>query len=270
MRKIAFGVSLFVALVMSGVALAAGIKTGSLEQLMNLSGLNKQVSDIPAGVVAGVQQARQQGAPLSDEQVARLEKTIAISFQTQKIKSTISRQLKSALNEAEAQELLGWYKSDIGKKITKAEEKASEEAAYQEMVSQAQTLLADKERVKLAQRMDSLVKATELTLDIQKNAGTAVVVAISKAMNPEQPVDIKAIEKSMAAEEQNIRQQMEQLVTLALVYNYKDISIPEINKYIEFLQKPSTQKFNAQAVAGFKTALKESVNSLATSVTAKN
>lgn len=263
MRRMATAAAFVLSFAMMGVATAAQIKNDSLQQVMDLSGLSKEIAEIPDGIVVGVQQARQEGTPLSDEQAARIEKVITSFFEPQKITGAITRQMKNNLTEADAQDLLKWYKSDLGKKITKAELDSSTPAAYEDMVAQAQTLLEDKERVKLAQEIDALVKGTELAHDIQMNAGKAIVVAIVKEMNPGQPVDVGAIEKSMAADEQNMKQQMAQLMILSLVYSYKDVSVAEIKKYIAFLQKPSARKFNSQTATGFKLALKESVSAMA-------
>jgi len=263
----------FVMLVMSSVAMASEISNDSLSQLMNLSGISKQVSEIPAGISAGMQQARQKGSSLSDEQYSKISEVMTKAFQPAGINSTISKGIKSKISESEAQELLSWYKSDLGKKITKAEEKGSEPAAFQEMLKQAQSLMADKERVGLAQRIDKLVNATDLTVEFQKNTATAIFTSLSKAMNPGQPVNMQAFDAKMAEAEPKMRQQLEQLITLSYVYNYKDLSTAEINKYIEFLQRPSTKKFNSTTMDGMKKALEESSktmsSSLATIFTAK-
>jgi len=260
-------------LMMSGIAMAAEITNDSLSQLMTLSGINKQVADIPAGISAGMQQSRQQGAKLSDEQFSKIEEVMSTAFQPEEIGNTISKKLKNELSETEAQALLSWYKSDLGKKITQAEESGSDPAALQEMFKQAQTLLADKERVKLAKRIDQLVNATDLTFEFQKNTATAIFTSLSKAMNPGQPPDMKTFEAKLAEAQPKMKQQIEQLITLAYVYNYKDLSTAEINKYIEFLQRPATKKFNKLSIIGMKDALNASTikmaNSLATIFTAK-
>ncbi len=266
MKKMIQRSSVLAMLVMSGFAMASGVTNNSLSQLMNLSGINKQVANIPAGITAGMQQSRKQGSPLTDEQFSKIEKIMTKAFQPSDISNTISSKVKSELTEAEAQELLSWYKSDLGKKVTKAEEKGSDPAAVQEMINQANTLMADKERVKYAKRIDQLVKATDLTVEFQKSTATAIFTSLSKAINPGQPVDMKAFEARLTEAEPKMRQQVEQMITLSYVYNYKELSASEMNKYIDFLQRPSTKKFNDTTISGMKKALQDSANTMGASL----
>ncbi|HEY9147448.1 MAG TPA: DUF2059 domain-containing protein [Gammaproteobacteria bacterium] len=245
---------------------AAELSDDSLDALMQLSGINQQVTEIPGGVVAGMQQSMQQGAPISQEQLDKIEQAILKSFQPAAISNTIADELKDALSEAEAQQLLKWFRSDLGKKITAAEEEASSAAAYQEKFAQAESLLSDEQRVQLARRIDRLVNLTDMTLEFQKGTAIAVFNSLSRAMNPGQPVNSEAFEAKLAENEAAMQQQIEQMVTLSILYNYRNISMDEMNKYMAFLEQPATRKFNDNAINGMKLAIHRSVNEMAESM----
>ncbi len=258
-------IPLFLAMLFAS-SLATAASSSAIDSLMELSGLNKQVADIPAGVAGGVKSAVQQGAPLTEDQYAKVEKATLQAFQPEKITGAISDKLESTLSEKEVQKLLSWYQSDLGKKITEAEKAASNPAAYQEMISQAQTLLADKEGVKMAQRIDNLVNASEMSLDFQKNTAVAVYASLVKAAKPNKPVDIDAFKQQMAQDEPKMRQQIKQFVTLSFVYTYKDIEATEMEQYLSFLEQPATKKFNDNAINAMQAQLNDSVKTLVDSL----
>lgn len=254
---------LLITLLAPAVASSATISDNSLDKLMQQSGLNKQIQAIPSGILAGMQQSVQQGAPIDNEQLTKIQDSVNSAFQPTQISNTVSGTLKGVLSENEAEELLAWYGSALGKKITVAEEKASEASSYQDMLSQAQTLMADEERVALARRIDTLVKASEMSLDIQKYTAVAVYTSVAKALQPGKAVDIEPFEAELAKQETQMRQQIQQLITLSLVYNYRDFSIDEINQYIDFLKQPASKKFNNKALDGMKVAINSAVDNMA-------
>ncbi|MBI5206077.1 MAG: DUF2059 domain-containing protein [Nitrospirae bacterium] len=265
MKKVAQGVSLLVIFATS-MAWAGEINSDSLNRLMTLSGLHKQVAEFPGMVRAGVEQAKQQGSPIPDAEFDKITRSIESAFQPSEILSTIGIELKNSISESEAKGLLAWYESDLGRKITKAEEDASTPAAYQKMIKEAQSLLVDKKRVEIAKKLDGLLNSTDMVMQIQENAGIAVFTAISKAMNPDQPVHIEAFKSQMLAQKQQMRANIEQLVIVTYVYSYKDIDIDSLKKYVEFNERPNTRRFNNSVIKGMKHALNKAIDKMATSL----
>ncbi len=121
-----------------------------IDRLLDLSGLTDQVDQFPAMVKEGMKQARQQGTPISDSALrtilSRADDTIVASEILDEIRSAV----KKSLGKQDIQRLLRWYESDLGREITAIETKASTPEAYNEMIRQAESLLAKKERVEHA------------------------------------------------------------------------------------------------------------------------
>jgi hypothetical protein len=241
---------------------AGDIAKDSLDKLMSFSGLNKQVAQFPGMVWVGVEQARQQGSPIPDAEFVEIQRLIEGAFQP----SEIGKEIKNGISESEAKDLLDWYESGLGRRITKAEENASTPAAYQEMTKEAQSLLSDEKRVKFAKKIDSLVNATDMTMQLQEKIGVAVFTAISTVINPDQQVNIGPFEAQLSAQEQQVRANIEQLVIVSFVYCYKDIDMGSIEKYIKFLERSSTRKFNDSVIKGMNHALNQSIDKMAKSL----
>lgn len=266
MNKIIQSGALLLALLISNITWAGSLSENSLSQLMALSGLNKQAAQIPGLIQAGAAQARQQGAAIPDAEFVEVQKSIGSAYSPSDFLSTLGDEIKKNVSEEDAKDLLIWYKSSLGKKITKAEERASTPAAYQEMMKQAQSLLADKKRLMLAKEIDSLIDVSGMTMNIQESSGVAVYTAISSAMNPGKPVNIKPYMDQVAAQKQQMNANIKQLVLVSFIYGYKNIKIANIKKYISFLKKPSTKRLNDSAIKGMVNAFNQSTNRMAKSL----
>lgn len=266
MKKVIQGASLLIMILIPSMVWAGEITDDSLDKLMALSGLNKQIAEFPGMVRAGAEQTRQQGSPISDTEFGEVRRSMEAAFQPSEIISTIGIEIKNNISESEAKDLLAWYESDLGRMITKAEENASTPAAYQEMIKEAQSLLADEKRVKFAKKIDSILNATDMAMQLQENTAVAVFTAISTVMNPDQPVNTGAFKAQMSAQEQQMRSNIEQLVIVSFVYSYKDIDMASIKKYVKFLERSNTRKFNDSVIKGTKYALNQSIDKMAKSL----
>ncbi len=105
-----------------------------------------------------------------------------------------------------------------------------------------------------------------MTMQLQENTAIAIFTAISTAMNPGQPVNVNAFKAQLSAQEQQMRANAEQPVIVSYVYTYKDIEITSIEKYIQFLERSNTRKFNDSIIIGMKYALNQSINEMANSL----
>lgn len=267
MKKVIQGASLLIVIFIPGIVGAGEIAEDSFDKLMALSGLNKQMAEFPGVVRAGLEQAKRPGAPIADAEFGEVQRSIEDAFQPSGILSVIDMEIKNNISESEVKDLLTWYESDLGRKITKAEENASTPAAYQEMIEEAQSLLTDEKRVKLAGKIESLVNVTDMTMRLQENAGVAVFTAISTVMDPDRSVNnIEAFKAQMSAQEQQMRANIEEFVILSFVYSYKDIDMASIEKYVKFLERPNTRKFNDSVIKGMNYALNQSIGKMAESL----
>lgn len=266
MKKVAQVVLMLVIIFATSIVWSGEISSDSLNRLMTLSGLRKQVAEFPGMFRAGMEQAQQQGSQIPDAEFDEMIKSINGAFQPSEILNTIGIEVKKSISESEARDLIAWYESDLGREITKAEEDASTPDAYQEMISEAQSLLADEKRVELAKKLESLINNVDMTMCLQEEVGIAVFTAISKVVNPNQPVPIEAFKSQTLAQEQQMRANIEQLIILSIVYSHKNIDIDNLEKYIKFNGRPHTKHFNDSVIKGMKYALSKSINKMATSL----
>ncbi len=238
----------------------ADITDESINKLLNLSGLTKQVDQFPGFFKAGLERAKQQSTSIPDDQYSLIVHSVDESILPSEIIEEIRISLKKSINEKEAEKLLAWYESDLGKKITRAEESASTPEAYQQMMQLAQSLLENSERVEFANRIDVLVGATEMTMDIQKNTGIAVYSAIMTAIKPDAPLNIEPFKAQMDALIEQTRATTKQIATISFVYSYRNIKTNNLKKYETFLSEDTTMKFNKAIMDGMNRGIKNSAS----------
>jgi len=222
----------------------AEISDKTINTLLDLSGLTEQISQYPEVFKSGIEQAKQQGTPFPDDGYQLIIQKMEESTLSKDIIERISYSLKQSLSEEEGEELLTWFKSDLGKEITKAEEDAGTAEAFQNITEMAEDLLTKTEKVAFAKRLDALIGATEMNMDIQENTGIAVFSIIMTLLQPDVPLDLAPVKAQMDSVRAETKATVEQMITASMVYTYQNIDDKKLAQYEEFLKKPTSMKFN--------------------------
>lgn len=246
---------LLVAFSMPSLAAPSG---QSVRSLLELSGISKQIAEFPSAMKQGFAQASQQGQIPADL-ASQLQQQIDVSLNDQRMLAGIEKSVQQKMTEEEVDKLLSWYRSETGRLITAEEEKASEPAAQQEMMSQARQLMQDTPRVKMAQRINQAAGVTDITVEMQKQVSVAIFASLSRAMQPEQEPDLAGFKSQLNQVEPQLRQQMDQIVTLALVYTYRNLQPETIQAYENFLIQPATKKFNRTVMMSISESIEKVV-----------
>lgn len=238
----------------------AEVSDESLNKILDLSGLTKQVNQLPGVIKSGMEQAKQQGTPMPDAEYDLLVMSADQSILPTEILADIRSSLKETISEEEAKHLLVWYESDLGKEITNAEESAATPEAYQQMMQSAESLLENTELIEYAVRLDTLLGATDMALDLQEHTGIAVYSAIMTAMQPDTPLDIESFKARMDAESAQTHEAVEQMVIISMAYTYQKIEMDKLIKYEAFLNEPTTKKFSKAVEGSLNQAIKTSIS----------
>jgi len=262
MKKTIQFVTLILLTVINSAVFAAAVSDTSVTKLLSVSGLNKQLEQLPGTVRAGIMQARQRSTNIPDTVFTQMADIVANSFHRDNLSKAIRAELKKNISESDAKSLFSWYESDAGKKLTKLEEASSTPEAYQTMFKDAQSLLGDEKKVAVAKRIEKATKSVDMAMQLQTNTGAAVYTAILTAADPTKPVDLEPFRAKFVQQEPQIRTRLEQLIILSLVFSYKDADAATMDKYVAFLEKPGTQKFNASIMKGMNQAINDSIDTM--------
>jgi hypothetical protein len=268
MKHLARTAACCLALLFTGAAFAAGASDASLQRLMELSGTTTQIGQLPGQVQAGLAQSQRQEGGLTDRQFADLSAAVVGAIDPAPILATLRASLAQRLSEAEVRELLAWYESDLGRRITRAEVDAADPAALQTMIANAEKLLANQQRVEQALELDRLMKATDQAAMLQEKLAVAMFVAIATLHSGGQPVDTEAFLAQMRQHQQQIRANVQQFIVLAYVFSYRDIGMAELKRYHGFLAQPTSAKMVNAINDGMSRGLDAMIDQIALAVAA--
>jgi len=255
MKKLLSVLSLTLSIILSHNSLAAPPADGDIDTLLAISGLKKQMEQLPGTVRAGIMQARQRGMNVPDAEFTEMVNIIVASFDPSNLMTSIRAELKSTMSTDDITGLLTWYQSPDGKKVTSAEEQASTPQAYDQMIKEASTLLSDEKKLATAKRIEKALSSVDMAMRTQENTGMAVYTAMLTAAEPDKPVNLDAFKTQMAAQMPQIRGRMEQLILLSLIFSYQTLDDSAMEKYISFLEKPVTRKFIVTVTDGMNMAI---------------
>jgi hypothetical protein len=266
--KLTLWASMLAMLVFAGVASAKGVSEDSLNKLLTLSGIEKQVKSLPEAMKAGVEQAKaraaqQPGSKLSGQDFDDIEVALSNAFQPDALLKSTADAIRNKVSEADAKQLIAWYQSDLGKKITQAELDAASSNAQQDMMAHAQELMADKPRVAFARKLGKMLHATDDAMKFREDGALAMFSAMSAKMNPGQPVDLKTFKARLDGALAQARPNIDAVVTLGYVYAYRNLDMASLKKYGKFQERPATRRFNDGARAGLTAGLEQAISKVA-------
>ncbi|RUM41953.1 MAG: hypothetical protein DSY70_00290 [Desulfobulbus sp.] len=255
MKKIfSFFLLLLLITTLSTNVLAKEISQGSLDRLMNLTGLNAQMSLSPEAIAAGFESVlKQKGAPVANDRVITTKKLLRSVFNPSLILADIKKNIQRDISEQEASELLNWYNSDAGKLITRREIDASRPGAVNEMLSQASSLFANKKLIDIVNRIDTVAKVSETVFLFSKNTLQSLVLSSTIATNPSiSEQGIKNLKIKLSEQDEQLQAKTKENSLMSLAYAYQNVDEQILEKYIAFLQQESSQKLTSDVLQSLR------------------
>ena len=239
----------------------AAVPDGDIDRLLKLSGIAAHVEQFPELIKQGMREARLTGELISERDLSTLLIRTDDTILPEEIIAEVRAELKQTLTAQDVDRLLAWYRSDLGREITKLEEQAGSPEAFEEMARQAPQLLDDEERVGFARRVDRIVGATDLTMSIHEYTGIAVFSALTLALRPNTAFEeIRQFREQMAELRPQMREPTERMVIVSFVYTYLPLEAEELDEFERFLNRPGTTRFNQTVVRGLGRGLGLSID----------
>ena len=242
----------------------AEVADGDIDLLLKLAGISDQVNRFPQLIKDGMRQAQLDETLISQRNFSTMLIRTDDTILPDEILAEVRYALQQALSDEDIERLLAWYRSDLGREITALEARAGTPEAVAQMEGLASELLEESARVEFAQRIDRIVGATELTVDIQEYTGIAVFSAITLALRPDSAYEeIARFRKQMADMRPMFREPTERMVIASFVYTYQSLDAAELKKFEAFLRRDDTMRFNRSVVDGLGRGLGHSIDNWA-------
>ncbi len=232
-----------------------------IPELMERSGLNEQIELLPEAMAQGLAQGGVGSEiELTPEDVAKLQRAVRRSYSPGVMKAVVTAHLRKHLDTSDAESVLGWFNSPLGRKITALEIESSKPEAQAELEKFAANFAQHnipKEKVALIRKLESALNAidsaTDIALNMAKVGAAAALAASSRDDLSSLPHVMSQVEKARPA----IRDQLKQLILVSMLHTYHTLTLEEINQYLEYAQTESGSAFNRVGLEGLKKAFND-------------
>lgn len=251
-------VSLLIAACLALPAHAAAPNKETLaNELIKLSGLEQQIHEIPRQVLAGFDR---DGKKLSPQRYAALRRVLSQAYNAQTLEQHVYKRVHGELTSELATKTLGWLRTDLARKITKLEERASTPQVIQQMQGFAKKLESSppsQQRLSLARRIDLATDATELMLDITESSTFGLAKALDATLPPDQRQGEARLRVQMERQRPILREAYQQLSMVNALFTYQSLSDAELERYVDFLESEVGTQYTTLANTALKDALYE-------------
>lgn len=254
-------------LLVTGLAMAADAPPRRTGELMQKSGLWKQVGQFQEQMRAGAAQAREQARAAGEKTIdndadfARLTRAMDAAFEPEALRRGVSRDLARYLSRSDEDEVLVWLSSDLGKRLTTIEERAGEMDEIMKAEREAPDYLRSlpEERVDRFKRLEAAIRAGEATSGMVQGMTSAIVYGFA-LMSPNSDPEgaVAKLKKSLASQREQMSAVFVQRAVEAFAYVYREVPDGEIDSYIRFNSSAPGKRYNDAAMKAFENALLQS------------
>lgn len=254
--------TLWLAVLFTSCALAAGAPERRVEELMRESGLWAQVGQFEGLMKLGVRNAAAQAQPgagkLDAKQHAQLERAIEIAFAPDAVRQSVAADLARLVSVEDEVELLGWLRSDLGRRITRLEEEGTEPAAVERAMHESPALLAaaSAQRRSLYDRLATATKAGKSGADMELHLMSGVAYGVVAASRFPDARVLEKIAKGFEAQRAALEDAMLRQTLGQYAYIYQQVSDADLERYIEVVESPAGMRFTDATIAAVDRALK--------------
>jgi len=245
---------LALALLPSGGAFAQDVRR--TDELMKKSGLWKQLEHYDILILSGLEQELGKSGVLVDP--SGLKKA-ASAFSADNLRRDVRIVLAKEMTGADEAEALVWLSTDVGKRLTKIEEKfgeSSDPAASQRQ----QKAIAEHvkkvpgSRLNLVKRMTSALDAGNATAKAMGNMTIAIAYGAAMATGGEAEIAAK-LRREFDAERAQVALAMEQVMVATYAYMYRSVSDADLGRYVDFIESPAGLRYHDASSAALEQAL---------------
>jgi len=244
------------AILLAGVAHAQdSVKLA--QRLVQLSGLEVQLRSVPKGFEE--QMAALKGK-MPDDLLFALTDAGRQAYSPELMAKEIAGTLAQTLKPAEMQKVLAWLETDVGRRVTIAEEKASstmDEANLRKYAEQVRAKPPSERRQKLIQDLVEVTNAIEFSANLMEGTALGVAIGMDSTQPAQQRLGAafirKQIEKAMPKEQ--VKATLRESMPGIYGYTYREVSDADLTSYLTMLRTAEGKKVNDEITKAFTQAM---------------
>ena len=225
-------------------------------QLVEESGIARQNKSFSEATLASFetkykenQETKNQKADEDEKRFKKFKDVIKLSTDPDKLNKYIEINLAAKLSINELKEVLKWYKSPLGKKISLIEYSSFSEKKEQFRklrLAFRLTRYQTTERLNLFKRLDAATSATEAMIELQTNLiiqNQILELVLSDSKKPDQASIDEIVEEYKKNVDPYLDSLAANLVFSGFVYTYRGVEKNDIEKYVVFSEASAAKHF---------------------------
>jgi hypothetical protein len=229
------------------------LKLKLASQIVQESGIAKQNETLTGMILASFEEKYEEaGAPKTkkaDEILTKYSDVIRLATQPERINEYIKDNLASNMTLPELEQVLKWYKTPLGKKISEIEYNSyAEKRDHVNMLRLAfrLTRYQSATRANLFARLDEATSSTELMIELQTNLIVQNQI-LDLILSGSKKVNQASIDKIITNYKDDIDPYLDifssHYVFAGFSYTYRGLTITELEKYISFSETDAGRHF---------------------------
>jgi hypothetical protein len=226
------------------------------QRLVVRSGLAVQ---LPGFVGQMKSQLAQQRGKTSDELALKLVEAAEQAYRPEALQDEIARDVARRLQVKEMKVALAWLDSDIGRRITLAEEAASsaDDAAVGKFMQGLKDRKPSAARVSLIKAIIEASDAEDLAVRGLQAIALGVALGMDSTLPNERRLGLARIEKQVNAElpKEKLKQELRATMLSTCLYAYRELPDEDLRPYLAFLRSAAGKRYSDQMTEAFMGAL---------------
>lgn len=246
---------IFLSVLIGPVVLAQNSKKDIAETILEKSGLEMQIRQIPDIIAA---QYDHEVDDLQLRDATRIRSILIEEFRSEKIYRDMINYLLENFDEDRARELITFFNSELVTLMTDRELLASDPDAARDMQNYLNGMESDpsaRERINLMVEFDHSLDGTSFTVELLSQLYVDMIRALEPALTSEQTLTVEQLEQYRADMYDNIYVPYRQVTVGFYLYAYRDVSTDDILRYKSFYDSPTGFWYNQLAKSMVRDAI---------------
>ena len=252
------------------------LKTKLASEIIKESGIARQNNSLTEAVLSSFEEKYKEADPTKksadDQKFSRFQDVIRLATNPVRINKYMKHHLASNLSIPELEQVLKWYKTPLGKKISELEY-----STYADKKDHANSLrlafdltrYQSSSRADLFSRLDEATTSTEAMVELQTNLIVQNQI-LDLVLSNSKELDQASIDKIIHNFETDIDPYLDlfaaQLVFAGFVYTYRGLSVPELETFLTFSETKAGKNYYSVFNKKSNTVLLDSNRKILTSI----
>jgi S1-C subfamily serine protease len=229
------------------------VKAKLASEIIEESGIARQSNSLTEAVLSSFEEKYEAAGPSNkttdDQQLSRFKDVIRLATNPARINTYIENQLASSLTIPELEQVLNWYKSPMGKKISELEFSSyadKKEQAKKLRLAFNLTRYQSASRADIFSRLDEATTSTAAMVELQTNLIVQNQI-LDLVLSNSKELDQASIDQIIQNFKSNIDPYLDifagQLVFAGFVYTYRGLSETELEAYLSFSETEAARNY---------------------------